>query len=119
MPSCIYIYIYIYIRLSSCFTGISAIMVRRANHQESRQPWILDQYTLTVPHGDDNGDETVQEYLEQILQDEDAYEDLEGLVDAVQPFLEDNRQVAEKLVHVIAESRPQTKCPPKSTGYKQ
>ena len=51
-------------------------------------------------------DEAMQEYLEGMLQDDDVYDDLEGLVDALQPFLDDNREVAEKLVHAIADTRP-------------
>eukprot|EP00543_Licmophora_paradoxa_P006968 CAMPEP_0202451578 /NCGR_PEP_ID=MMETSP1360-20130828/9982_1 /ASSEMBLY_ACC=CAM_ASM_000848 /TAXON_ID=515479 /ORGANISM="Licmophora paradoxa, Strain CCMP2313" /LENGTH=852 /DNA_ID=CAMNT_0049070181 /DNA_START=94 /DNA_END=2652 /DNA_ORIENTATION=- len=63
---------------------------------------IKDALDLYVP-----ADEAMQEYLEAMLQDDDVYDDLEGLVDAVQPFLDDNRDVAEKLVQAIAASRPQ------------
>ena len=65
---------------------------------------IKDALDLYVPT---DADEAMQEYLEGMLQDDEVYDDLEGLVDAVQPFLDDNRDVAEKLVHAIAASRPQ------------
>lgn len=48
-------------------------------------------------------DETMREYLESMLQDEDAYDDLEALTDAVQPFLNDDRQAAENLVISLAQ----------------
>lgn len=49
-------------------------------------------------------DETMQAYVQSILQEEAAYEDLGALIDAVQPFLDDDRQVAENVVHAIAYS---------------
>lgn len=67
-----------------------------------------------VPDWDE--DETLQEYLVGVLGDEDAYDDLDGLIDVVQPFLEDNREVAEKLVLTIAESRPQKSQPKPTTA---
>ena len=47
-------------------------------------------------------DDTTLLYLEGILTDDTAYDDLEALVDAVQPFLDDNESEAKTLVHAIA-----------------
>lgn len=56
-------------------------------------------------------DETMREYLENILQDEDAYDDLEALTDTVQPLLNDNRQAAENLVKFLSqETRDRVKA---------
>ena len=66
----------------------------------------LDQHLTTqeLQDGEDN-DDTVKEYLLGLLQDEDAYDDLDGLIDAVQPFMEDNRQAAQNIVDAIVTER--------------
>lgn len=53
-------------------------------------------------------DETVREYLVQLLQDEDIYDDLDALVEAVQPFLDDSREVASALVQALAKNKKPT-----------
>jgi len=46
-------------------------------------------------------DEMLLDYLESLLVESDADDELETLVDAVQPFLEDNRDLANTLVRAI------------------
>jgi ATP-binding cassette subfamily F protein 3/ATP-binding cassette subfamily F protein 1 len=66
--------------------------------------------------GADDLDETTREYLLNILQDDDSYDDFDGLVDTVQSLLgTEDRTVAERLVSSLAPSETRSASPHTST----
>ncbi|CAB9499678.1 [NU+] prion formation protein 1 [Seminavis robusta] len=72
-------------------------------------------------------DETVRDYLSGILREEDVYDDVEALIDSIQPFLDDDRQMAEALVRAVsgdivakpAEAKPVPAAPVTRTAEAQ